>query len=126
MDTGCGRPPGYPASLFRRRVATGSGHRVRVWRRSEPASVRQRRQDLKVNFMNDAQVSIKELTHRIRNPRRIASHSLRVLGESSAPMIPSEFNRLFVKVRPLTMVSYSRLRGLQRAVKHIVKHNIAG
>jgi hypothetical protein len=76
--------------------------------------------------MNDAQVSMKELTYRMRNPRWVASHSLRVLQESSAPMIPSEFNRLFVKVRPLTMVSYSRLRGLQRAVKHIVKHDIAG
>ncbi len=76
--------------------------------------------------MNDAQVSIKEVTHRMRNPRWVASHSLRVLRESSALMIPSEFNRLFVKVRPLTMVSYARLRGLQRAVKHIVKHRIAG
>lgn len=79
-----------------------------------------------MNFMNDAKVSIKELTHRMRDPRWVASHSLRLVRESAAPMIPSEFNRLFVKVRPLTMVSYSRLRGLQRAVKHIVKHNIAG
>lgn len=76
--------------------------------------------------MNDAQVSLKEIAYRFRNVRWVASHSLRLLQESSAPLIPTDFNQLFRKVKPLTMVSYARLRGLHRAIKHVTSHEVPG
>jgi hypothetical protein len=76
--------------------------------------------------MNDAQLSFKEIAYRFRNPRWVASYGIRVLQESSAPLVPTGFNRLFQKVRPLTMVSYARLRGLHIAVKDVVSRGIPG
>jgi O-methyltransferase len=76
--------------------------------------------------MNDARVSFKEIAHRFRNPQWVAYYSWRMLQESSAPLVPTTFNRLFQKVRPLTMVSYARLRGLHNAVKHVISHGVSG
>ena len=76
--------------------------------------------------MNDAQVSLKEIAYRFRNPRWVASHGLRLLQETSASLIPTGFNRLFQKVRPLTMVSYARLRGLHQAVKYVASRGVPG
>lgn len=76
--------------------------------------------------MEATRLSLKEITYRFRDPRWIASHSLRVLWESSAPLIPTDFNRLFNKVRPLTMVSYARLRGLHDAIKHVASRGVPG
>jgi hypothetical protein len=40
--------------------------------------------------------------------------------------LPSEFNQLFLKVKPITMVSYARLHGLYDATKYVVKNSISG
>jgi len=76
--------------------------------------------------MEATHLSLKEIAYRVRDPRWIASHGLRMMRESSAPLIPTEFNRLFRKVRPLTMVSYARLRGLHHALKHVASRGVAG
>jgi O-methyltransferase len=39
---------------------------------------------------------------------------------------PAEFSRLYRRVRKLTMCSNARLRGLHRAVRHVVAHSIPG
>jgi O-methyltransferase len=76
--------------------------------------------------MNDAQVSLTEIVYRFRDVRWVASHGLRMLREASAPLFPTNFNRIFVKVRPLTMVSYARLRGLHHAVKSVARRSVSG
>ncbi len=65
--------------------------------------------------MYDTHISLQEIAYRLRNPGWIASQSNRYVRELLARFLPSEFNQLFLKVKPITMVSYARLRGLYDA-----------
>ncbi len=67
--------------------------------------------------MFDADISLQEVAYRLSKPQWVASQGWRYVRESSTRFIPSEFNRLFRKVRPITMVSYARLRGLYDATR---------
>lgn len=70
--------------------------------------------------------SRQELLYRIRNVPWLASHALRLATEFWDCLSPSAFARLFRQVRPLTMCSDARLRGLYRAVHHVVAQDIPG
>jgi len=76
--------------------------------------------------MYDADISLHEIAYRLSNPKWIASQSNRYVREFLARFLPSEFNQLFLKVKPITMVSYARLHGLHEATKYIVKNSISG
>jgi hypothetical protein len=76
--------------------------------------------------MYDADISLQEIAYRLSNPRWIASQSRRYAQEFLARFLPSEFNHLFVEVKPITMVSYARLHGLYEATKYLVKNSISG
>ncbi len=68
----------------------------------------------------------KEAAHRIKQPAWIASHSWRKIRESTSVLSRSEFDRLFQKVRPITMCSYARLHGLYQASRQITTDGIPG
>jgi hypothetical protein len=74
----------------------------------------------------DAKISLLEVAYRLGNPKWIVSQSCRYVQELLARFLPSEFNRLFLKVKPMTMVSYARLRGLYDATRYIAKNSISG
>jgi hypothetical protein len=76
--------------------------------------------------MYDTDISLQEIAYRLSNPRWIASQSNRYVRELLARFLPSEFNQLFLKVKPITMVSYARLHGLYETTKHVVKNSISG
>ena len=76
--------------------------------------------------MYDAKISLKEAAYRLSDIRWIGSYLLRRTYELLAFIFPSKFNSLFKKVKPLTMVSYSRLRGLHEATKYVVQNQIPG
>jgi Macrocin-O-methyltransferase (TylF) len=68
----------------------------------------------------------REVLHRARDPRFVGSSALRVVMEGWDRVSPSEFSRLYRQVRTRTMCSNARLRGLYRALHHVVSHEIAG
>ena len=70
--------------------------------------------------------SIKEILYRIRDPRWVISHAFRQATRAYDLISPSEFSKLYRRVKDITMCSNARLRGLYRAVKYIVAHNIPG
>jgi Macrocin-O-methyltransferase (TylF) len=74
----------------------------------------------------DADISLQEIAYRLSHPKWIASQSRRYVQELLARFLPSEFNHLFLKVKPISMVSYARLHGLYEATKYVVKNSIAG
>ncbi len=76
--------------------------------------------------MYDADISFQEVVYRLSNPRWVASHSLRFVREVLASFVPSQFNHLFRKVSPITMVSYARLHGLYQATRYVVQNSIPG
>jgi hypothetical protein len=56
----------------------------------------------------------------------VLSHLQRVASESLLRVSPTEFGGLFRQVRPYTMCSGARLRGLYAAVHHIERNHIPG
>lgn len=76
--------------------------------------------------MYDADISLQEIAYRLRNPRWVASLARRYVQEILARFQPTEFNQLFLKVKPLTMVSYARLRGLYDATRHVIQNSVPG
>jgi len=56
----------------------------------------------------------------------VASQSLRFVREFLASFVPTQFNHLFRKVSPITMVSYARLHGLYQATRYVVENAIPG
>jgi predicted O-methyltransferase YrrM len=68
----------------------------------------------------------KNLAHRMMDIPWVLSHLRRVASESLLRVSPTEFAKLFRQVRPYTMCSSARLRGLYRAARHIVVNRIAG
>ena len=76
--------------------------------------------------MYDTDISLQEIAHRLSNPKWIASQTSRYAREFLARFLPSKFNQLFLKVKPITMVSYARLHGLHEATKYIAKNSISG
>jgi O-methyltransferase len=68
----------------------------------------------------------REVLCRARDPRFVADSALRVMMRGWDLVSPSEFSRLYRRVRTHTMCSNARLRGLYRALHYVVNHNIAG
>src|SRR5438067_7327055 len=68
----------------------------------------------------------KNLAHRMMNIPWVLSHVHRVASESLLRISPTEFAHFFRRVRPYTMCSGARLRGLYGAVQHIEKTGIPG
>jgi len=68
----------------------------------------------------------KHLAHRMTNIPWILSHLRRITSESLLRVSPTEFANYFRKVRPYTMCSSARLRGLYRAARHVVENRIPG
>jgi hypothetical protein len=69
---------------------------------------------------------LRELVYRVRDPEWVADCSLRVLAQAWDAVSPSEFSRLYRRVRRRTMCSNARLRGLYHGVKYVVDRGIAG
>ena len=72
------------------------------------------------------QLSKKELFYRVRDLDWLLSQVSRQAMEIWDLAAPTEFARLYRRVRPLTMCSNARLRGLYRAVHYIVANKIPG
>jgi len=68
----------------------------------------------------------KEILYRVSDPEWVISHAFRQITKAYDLVSPSEFSRLYRRVRDITMCSNARLRGLHRAVKHVVAHIIPG
>ena len=56
----------------------------------------------------------------------VLSHLRRVASESLLRVSPTEFANYFRQVRPYTMCSSARLRGLYRAARHVVENGVPG
>jgi len=69
---------------------------------------------------------LKNILYRVRDPKLVISHAFRQLTQAYDLVSPSEFSRLYRRVRDITVCSNARLRGLHRAVKYIIAHNILG
>ncbi len=67
-----------------------------------------------------------EIWHRARDPRFVIDSLLRTLMEGWGLVSPSEFASLYRRVRHDSMCSSARLRGLYRAVRYVVKHEVPG
>jgi predicted O-methyltransferase YrrM len=68
----------------------------------------------------------REIVHRARDPRLVVDTGLRTLAQAWNLISPSEFASLYRQVRTDTMCSVARLRGLYRALRYVVKQDIAG
>jgi len=68
----------------------------------------------------------KNLAHRMTNIPWVLSHLRRIASESLLRVSPTEFASYFRQVRPYTMCSAARLRGLYGATRHIVENRIPG
>jgi hypothetical protein len=68
----------------------------------------------------------REILHRVRDPRFVIDSGLRIMVEGWDLISPSEFSSLYRQVRSYTMCSNARLRGLYRAVRHVVQRQIPG
>lgn len=69
---------------------------------------------------------LKEILYRVSNPELVISHAFMLVTQVYDLVSPSKFSRLYRRVRDITMCSNARLRGLHRAVKHVVANNISG
>jgi hypothetical protein len=69
---------------------------------------------------------LREIVHRMRDPRLVADTGLRTLAQAWNLVSPTEFASLYRQVRTETMCSVARLRGLYRAAHYVVKEQIAG
>jgi hypothetical protein len=68
----------------------------------------------------------REILHRARDPRLVVDTGLRRLAETWNLISPSEFASLYRQIRTETICSVARLRGLYRALRYVVKQDIAG
>lgn len=68
----------------------------------------------------------REILHRAGDPLLVADTVLRAVMQGWDLVSPSEFSSLYRQVRTSTMCSNFRLRGLYRAVRHVVSRNIPG
>jgi O-methyltransferase len=68
----------------------------------------------------------REILHRVRDPRFVIDSALRAFTQGWDTVSPSEFASLYRQVRRDTMCSNARLRGLYRAVRYVVSHDIPG
>lgn len=69
---------------------------------------------------------LKEILYRVSDPEWVISHAFRQVTQAYDLVSPSEFSKLYRRVSDITMCSNARLRGLHRAVKHVVAHKIHG
>ena len=68
----------------------------------------------------------REILHRVRDPQLVVDTGLRALAQTWNLISPSEFASLYRRVRNETMCSVARLSGLYRAVRDVVRKDIAG
>jgi hypothetical protein len=68
----------------------------------------------------------REIVHRARDPRLVVDTGLRTLAQAWNLISPSEFASLYRQIHTDTMCSVARLSGLYRAMRHVVKEDIAG
>jgi O-methyltransferase len=68
----------------------------------------------------------REILHRARDPQLVVDTGLRALAQTWSLISPSEFASLYRRVRNETMCSVARLRGLYRALRYVVRQDIAG
>jgi hypothetical protein len=68
----------------------------------------------------------REIVHRARDPRLVIDTGLRTLAQAWNLISPSEFASLYRQIHTYTMCSVARLSGLYRAIRHVVKEDIAG
>ena len=68
----------------------------------------------------------REILYRIRDPRFVADGALRAFLQAWDRVSPSEFSILYRQVRPYTMCSNARLRGLHRSIRYVVGREIPG
>ena len=69
---------------------------------------------------------VAELMHRVRDAEWIADSAIRLLTQAWDSISPSEFSRLYRRIRKQTMCSNARLRGLYHGVKYVVENNVPG
>jgi hypothetical protein len=74
----------------------------------------------------ESTLNFREVRYRLSDPAWVASHAFRQVMTAYDLISPGEFSRLYRQVRKLTMVSNARLRGLHRAVKHVVAAGVPG
>ena len=70
--------------------------------------------------------NLSEVVYRLRDLPWVGSHVLRQVTETYHLVSPSEFSQLYRQVRPLTMCSAARLRGLYDAINHVVSRDVPG
>jgi len=68
----------------------------------------------------------KELRHRLIGLSWLPSHGRDLLLRAWDSYSQSEFAQLYRTVRPYTMCGDARLRGLYRAIRHVVAHDVPG
>jgi O-methyltransferase len=72
-------------------------------------------------------MSWREFFHRLgHNPSFVLSHARSLMLDVCDSVSQQEFARIYRTVRPYTMCSNARLRGLYRAVQRVVSRNITG
>ena len=69
---------------------------------------------------------LREILHRMSDPALVADTAVRGMTKAWDLVSPSEFSRLYRKIRAHTMCSNARLRGLFHGVKYVVNNNIPG
>lgn len=78
------------------------------------------------NATDRAAHPLKELAYRARDPEWIADTVFRLALRAWDLVSPSDFSRLYRRVRTHTMCSNARLRGLYRGVQYILQNDIPG
>jgi macrocin-O-methyltransferase TylF-like protien len=69
---------------------------------------------------------MREILYRARDPQFLADSVLRAVTKAWDLVSPSEFAALYRHVRPYTMCSSARLRGLHKAVQYVARNEIRG
>lgn len=70
--------------------------------------------------------SLREILYRLRDPALVVDVLVRSCTSLWDRVSPSEFSRLYSKVKPQTMCSNARLRALHRGVRRVVQTGIGG
>lgn len=71
-------------------------------------------------------LTTKEFLYRVRDINWVCSHAWRQVSEAWDRISPSDFSSMYRQVRPLTMCSNARLRGLHEAVCSVVSRGVPG
>src|SRR3954468_11638860 len=69
---------------------------------------------------------MREILHRMSDPALVLDTAARGLMQAWDSISPSEFSRLYRKIRTHTMCSNARLRGLYRGVQYVLNQNLPG